>query len=127
MVALQPISGHVKKYIRGGFGQFVILLICTDAEWLCLVMSSAQSGFGGVLAKSSERFPATSVIPSTVPKRSRKVRKVAKPKKAVAKRVIRKKPTVKGKKKVRKVKKNNKKRLAVKSRVVKKYQPKLFI
>ena len=83
------------------------------------------------MAKSAERFPATSVVSNTVPKkkRSRKVRKAGKPKKAVAKKVIRKRIAVKGKKKktVSKSGKNNKKRLAVKSKVAKKYQPKLFI
>ena len=88
-------------------------------------MSSAESGFGGVLARSTERYnyPNTS---NTVPKR-----KVKKPKKA-KKVIVAKQQTAKGKKKARKAKKPKRlakkaKKLVVKAKVAKRFQPKLFI
>ena len=90
-------------------------------------MSSADSGFGGVLSRSTERFPTVSVATPALHKK-RKQRKAAKPRKTVAKKVIRKKRTVRRKKTVqRNPLKLKKRRIAVKAKAVRRHQPKLFI
>lgn len=112
-------------YNKAKFNQIVTYTLFIGVE-RSAVMSAAESGFGGVLSSSTERYPTSSSLGAsyTAPSKKQRRRKPKKQRKPSSKRQKKTGPkkTIK-----KKTKRTSKKRLFVKSKAARKSQPKLFL